>query len=269
MRRIGLFASMLAMLLVGSAVPTLAADQAVTVYAAGSLRGAMTALAAAFEKQAGIPVKVTFGPSGVLRGRIEGGERPDILASADIDSPEALARAGLSLPTILYARNELCATGKQSLGLTSHTLLDRLLDPAVRLGTSTPKADPAGDYAWQMFKRAEAVRPGSAKALDAKADQIVGGPNNSAPVGGKHPVAAAFASDKIDVFLGYCSGDLHKTEPGLVQVQLPPELAVGAAYGMGVLKQAGPGARAFALYVVSLAGQSILRDHGFVPVGLP
>jgi len=260
---------MLAAVVLGMAGAGFAGERAVTVYAAGSLRGAMTALAGAFEKTYGIPVKTTFGPSGVLRGRIEGGERPDILASADMGSPKALAGQGLAWQTVLFARNELCATGRQSLGLTPQNLLDRLLDPAVRLGTSTPKADPAGDYAWKMFDRAEAVKAGSAKALDAKAGKIVGGPNNSAPVDGRHPVAAAFAADKIDVFLGYCSGDLHKTEPGLAQVRLPAELSVGAAYGLALLKTADPDARLFALYVLSLDGQAVLREAGFVPVGLP
>jgi ABC-type molybdate transport system substrate-binding protein len=227
----------------------------------------MTALAAGFEKAYGIPVKTTFGPSGVLRERIEKGERPDILASADMASPDALARQGLSWPTALFTRNALCATGRETLGLTPENLLGKLLDPAVRLGTSTPKADPAGDYAWALFDRADAVKPGSAKALDAKASKIVGGPNNSAPVDGKHPVAAAFEANSIDVFLGYCSGDLHKTTPGLTMIQPPADLAVGASYGLAVLKGAGPEATGFALYVLSREGQQILSDFGFVSAG--
>ncbi|MHC1712570.1 MAG: extracellular solute-binding protein [Solidesulfovibrio sp.] len=245
------------------------AQSTVSVYAAGSLRGAMTALATEYEKKYGIPVKTTFGPSGVLRERIEKGERPDMLASADMASPEALAIGGLSRPTVLFVRNRLCATGRAQLHLTPETVLGRLLDPAVRLGTSTPGSDPAGDYAWMLFDRAEAVTPGSAKALRAKADKIVGGPNNSAPVNGKHPVAAAFEAGSIDVFLGYCSGDLHKSVAGVATTQLPPELAVAAAYGLAVLKDAGPDAMLFALYLLSTEGQKIFQDAGFVPVGQP
>jgi ABC-type molybdate transport system substrate-binding protein len=50
-------------------------------------------------------------------------------------------------------------------GLTTANFLDRLIDPAVKLGTSTPKADPSGDYAWAMFRRADAVRPGATRSL--------------------------------------------------------------------------------------------------------
>ncbi|MYL85031.1 solute-binding protein [Desulfovibrio aerotolerans] len=247
----------------------LASEPTVEVYAAGSLRQAMTAMAQAFEKTAGIAVKTTFGPSGVLRERIEKGERPDMLASADFSSPQTLHKAGLAWQTVLFTRNKLCATGRDSLGLTPDTVLARLLDPAVRLGTSTPKADPAGDYAWKMFELAETVKPGSAKLLSAKADMIVGGPNNSAPVNGKHPVAAAFADGKVDMFLGYCSANLPQTVPGLVQVHLPPALSVQADYGLALLKNASPDARLFALFILSLDGQKILAEHGFAPVALP
>jgi ABC-type molybdate transport system substrate-binding protein len=51
-----------------------------------------------------------------------------------------------------------------------------MLDPTVRLGTSTPKADPSGDYAWEVFRRAEAVQPGSRERLEAKAIKLTGGP---------------------------------------------------------------------------------------------
>ena len=263
-----LAALVLAMLLL-TASPAQAAHPAVTVYAAGSLRQAMTAVAKAFEDQTKIPVATTFGPSGVLRERLEKGEHADMLASADFGHPVTLAKNGQAWPTILFTRNKLCATGKESLKLSPDNLLSVLLDPAVHVGTSTPKADPAGDYAWVMFDLADKVKPGSAKVLDAKADKIVGGPNNSAPVNGKHPVAAAFEAGKIDVFLGYCSGDLHKTVPGLTMTQLPPELAVQADYGLAVLKDASPEARRFALYLMSVDGQKILADHGFAAVALP
>jgi hypothetical protein len=55
--------------------------------------------------------------------------------------------------------------------------------------------------------------------------------------------------------------------PGLAVVPLPPELAVGPAYGMVVL-DAKPVAYRFAAFVLSEAGQAILKEHGFDPVGL-
>ena len=47
-----------------------------------------------------------------------------------------------SSPVILFARNKLCALVRPGLVVTPASLLDRLLDSDVKLGTSTPKADP-------------------------------------------------------------------------------------------------------------------------------
>ena len=50
--------------------------------------------------------------------------------------------------------------------------------------TSTPKADPSGDYAWRLSAKADKVKPGAEKALDAKAVKLTGGPTSEkAPKG--------------------------------------------------------------------------------------
>jgi ABC-type molybdate transport system substrate-binding protein len=143
------------------------------IYSAGSLNGALTEIIKDFPAPPGSVAAPVFGPSGVLRKRIEHGEAADILASADMAQPRLLAHAGQ--PVIMFTRNRLCAVGREGLKLTSDTLLDRMLDPSVRLATSTPGADPSGDYAWAIFARAEAVHPGAQAILQAKALQLVGG----------------------------------------------------------------------------------------------
>jgi molybdate transport system substrate-binding protein len=55
----------------------------------------------------------------------------------------------------------LCALAAPQVAVTSETLLARMLDPAVKLGISTPNADPSGDYAWALFARADVVQPGA------------------------------------------------------------------------------------------------------------
>jgi hypothetical protein len=134
----------------------------------------------------------------------------------------------------------------------------------------TPGADPGGDYAWEMFARAESVRRGARTALEAKAQQLYGGGDKTPPlVPGKGPVQGIFLTDRADVTLGYCSGaaDVVRELPGLTVAPLPPELAVGPAYGMVVL-DAKPVAYRFATFVLSEAGQAILKEHGFGPVAL-
>jgi hypothetical protein len=149
-------------------------------------------------------------------------------------------------------------------------MLDRLLDPTVRLATSTPGADPAGDYAWAVFARAESVRSGARAALEAKAQQLYGGGDRPPLlVPGKGAIEGIFLSNRADVALGYCSGaaEVVRDVPGLTVAPLPPELAAGPAYGIVVL-DGKPVAYRFAAFVLSEAGQAILKNHGFDPVAL-
>jgi molybdate transport system substrate-binding protein len=183
--------------------------------------------------------------------------------------PRALAQQRTGRLVVMFTRNRLCALGRSSLGMTPDNLLDRLLDPTVRLATSTPGADPGGDYAWAVFARAEAVHPGARAILEAKAMKLVGGPNTPLLVSGHGAVQGVFLADRADVMLGYCSGSgpVMQEIAGLTSVTLPSSLTVGPAYGLVVLSDRPMAAR-FALFVMSEAGQMILQRHGFDPVGL-
>ncbi len=264
---------MLATLLLGGLLigPSPAhAEEMLHLFAAGSLTGAMTALLA----ESGVPADrlaaPVFGPSGVLRARIEQGAPADILASADMQQTRLLARQHSDRPVVMFARNRMCALARQALGVTPADLLDRMLDPKLRLATSTPGADPGGDYAWAVFARAEALRSGAKAALEAKALKLVGGPASKPLVAGHGQVQGVFLADKADIMLGYCSGSpaVMRDVPGLVSVPLPPALTVRPAYGMVVLTENALADR-FAVFVMSERGQATLARYGFVPVALP
>ena len=186
------------------------------IYAAGSLTGAITDIVKAFPAAEGDVAAPVFGPSGVLREKIEHGDHVDVFASADMTQPRTLARSHSGSSVVMFTRNRLCALGRASAGLTSDNLLDRLLDPSVRLATSTPGADPGGDYAWAVFARAEAVHPGAEAILRAKAMKLVGGPNSVPLVPGRGAVQGIFLADRADVMLGYCSssGTGHAGDTG-------------------------------------------------------
>jgi molybdate transport system substrate-binding protein len=243
-----------------------AAAEPLRIYAAGSLTAAFTEMLRVFPAPAAPPV---FGPSGVLRERIEHGEPADLLASADMEQPRILAHATPGRTVEMFTRNRLCALARTRVGLTSDNMLDKLLDPAVRLATSTPHADPGGDYTWAVFARAETVHAGAQKLLEAKALQLVGGPNTQPLVPGHGAAQGIFLADRADVMLGYCSGAgaVTREVPDLISVTLPPELTVGPAYGLIVLSD-NPLAAQFALFVLSEQGQTILLQHGFDPIGL-
>ena len=266
LRRVALGAALL-LPAIGPALAQGSETSPLRVYAAGSLSGSFNALLTAFGTPPGVAAQPTYGPSGVLRERLERGEPADVFASADMGQPRRLADAGHGMPVVMFARNHMCALGRGSLGLTPANVLDRLLDPAVRLATSTPVADPGGDYAWAVFARADRVHPGAKATLEGKAQQLVGGPSMAPLMPGQGPSEGVFLSGRADVMLGYCSGAdaLRRAVPDLAAVPMPPDLEVGPEYGLIVLS-ANPAAARFALFVMSEPGQAILARYGLIPV---
>jgi ABC-type molybdate transport system substrate-binding protein len=247
------------------------AQETVRLYAAGSLRAVMTEIGAAFTRSTGVTVAGEFGPSGLLRDRIVKGEPADLFASANMEHPGALAGKGRAAPVVLFARNRLCALVAPGTRVTSASLLDRMLDPAIKLGISTPKADPSGDYALQLFEKADKVRAGANSVLTANALKLTGGPDSPSAPAGRSIYGMVVAGGKADVFLTYCTNALQakREEPTLEVVGVPDALAVGANYGMTVIDRAGPHAARLANFVMSVGAQEILARHGFSAVALP
>jgi len=248
-----------------------AEEPAIRLYAAGSLRAVMTELARDYAASGGSPVEATFGASGLLRERLAKGERAEVFASADVDNAQALARAGGWRAPVVFVRNRLCALVAAGVDATTESLLDRMLDPRIKLATSTPKADPSGDYAWQVFEKAEGLRPGAFAKLDAKALKLTGGPDSPPPPASGSAYGAMVAAGKADVFLTYCTNAVQAARevPGARSLALPPALDVGASYAMTVAIDARPAALGFAWYVLSIPGQRTFARHGFSPAALP
>jgi ABC-type molybdate transport system substrate-binding protein len=235
---------------------------------AGSLRAVMTELLHRFPIQSDSIEPPEFGPSGLLRKKIEDGAAVDVFTSADMQQPRLLAAGHPERLVIFFARNTLCALARPNLGIDQANFLDRLLDPAVHIATSTPGSDPLGTYSWQVLARADAIKPGASAALEAKAKKLVGGGTKTPPlVPGKSAVEGIFLSDPANVMLIYCSAvpALQKKMPFLTSIKLPPKLTVDPADGMVILNSK-PVALRFAAFVMSEQGQEILRSYGFQPV---
>jgi ABC-type molybdate transport system substrate-binding protein len=270
MRRVSLAALACAVALVWRPAMSEAAEP-VLLHAAGSLRGALDEVAAAYEKQTGVKVIAKYGASGTLREEIERGAKAEVFASANMEHPLTLARAGKSSAVALFARNQLCALVRPGLAVTPANLLDRMMEAQVKLGTSTPRADPSGDYAWEVFRKADAQRSGAFAALSHKALQLTGAPTSAAPSAGRNLYGMLVAQGRADIFLTYCTNAMEavKENPGQQMVALPDNLAVGADYGLAVMTTASPAAYRFALFILSGDAQRILANHGFAAPGMP
>jgi molybdate transport system substrate-binding protein len=244
-----------------------AAGGTIQLFAAGSLRGALTDVANAYEASSGDKVAAKYSASGLLKNEISAGAKVDVFASANMEHPQSLHDEKKSGRVLRFARNKLCALVRPGIKVDSVSLLDRMLDPSVKLGTSTPRSDPSGDYAFEVFGKAEAIRPGAKSMLEKKAIQLTGGPNSPAPPAGQTVYSWHVAAGRADIFLTYCTNALaaQKEDPRQQIVALPDNLAVSADYGLTVITGASSAAQIFADFIMSAAGQKILSAHGFTP----
>jgi molybdate transport system substrate-binding protein len=170
----------------------------------------------------------------------------------------------------MFARNSICALAAEELGLTEATIVDKLLDKATKIGISTPKADPLGDYTVEVYHRIGQEHAGAADDLMARSTVI------EAPPGGPQPrsgdaFADALQEKRVDLEILYCSGRdrFAKLLPTATMTAFPPGLQVGPEYALALLKGADPLTAELALYMLSPEGQAVFDRFGFVPVAVP
>lgn len=239
-----------------------AANGKMIVLAAGSLRDAINELGKSFERQTGIGVQASFGPSGKLREEIEAGRSADVFASASIEHTNALLARKLLSESVVFAHNDLCVVSRPEAGINADNLLDVIGKPTVRLATSTPVSDPMGDYTWQFFRNADKVQPGIFRLLDAKAMKLSGA---AAPVpGAKLPYVTAFEDNRADAYVMYCTNAVaaKASVPDLTITRIPDALNVRNAYGIGANPASADG-RKFVQFVLGPVGKEVLRKYGF------
>ena len=167
-------AKLLACAAAASVLRTIAASaQTVTLAAAGSLEAALG--------EAGIELRdpvqdrsETASAEQIAPKGIEEGDRPELFALSQ-HGPSGAAcgyRMGDG-PMVLFARYQLHAWSAGT-RVSSDTLLDALLRPDLRVGTSTPKADRAGTTPGRSSKR-RSCAPAASRCSPAKALQLTGG----------------------------------------------------------------------------------------------
>lgn len=231
------------------------------VLAAGSLRSVWEPLMACFSARSGINVSSQFGPAGLLRQRIEQGEDCDLFASANQAHPAALCRQGLALATLPFAANRLCLTVASNCLTAGENWLSLLMNPALRLATSTPVSDPSGDYTWQLFDTLDQRHPCLGATLRQRALPLVGGPHSPAVPSGELAASWLIRSGQAEMFIGYASyAEKLRRQPDLAVLPIPDDYNVAACYA---LAQCTVQAKPLADFLLSPAAQSILVAAGF------
>jgi len=231
------------------------------ILAAGSLRGVWPDLMTAFHHESGLTTDTHFGPAGLLRQRIEQGERCDLFASANLLHPATLLQRGLALHTGKFTANSLCLTAIRDVVTESDTWLSLLQRDELRLATSTPLSDPSGDYTWQLFDNIEQVYPGRGERLKQKARQLVGGIDSLAVPSGQLAAQWLIDHQHADLFIGYVSYAprlIH--HPHLQVVSIPQPFNIQAEYGWATFTHS---ANPLAAFLSTTEARAILQQHGF------
>jgi len=240
----------------------------VSLYASGTLRGALSEIAKTFTQQTGIVVDQTYGASPQLRGRIEAGDAVDVFASADTVNPQRLAREGKSGPVTIFAHNRLCLLVKPIVAGTRKAD-DLILDTNVRLITAQPGSDSAGNVAEDVFEKIDDREPGAMAYLDSRALRLFGSPDVPIPAGADPGAYLLLTANRGDEFLNWCPATAASvaTNPTRLQsLELPPAIAVTANYGLTLRTGAPPGAAALRDFILSADGQLILEKYGLTRV---
>jgi molybdate transport system substrate-binding protein len=130
--------------------------QEITVAAAADLSTALPEIAAAYTKQTGQPIKLSFGSSGNLTNQIQNGAPFDVFFSADESYPAQLVEKDLAQKDSLYRY----AVGRLVLWVPNELPLDvqklgmqALLDPSVKkIAIANPLHAPYGRAAEAALK---------------------------------------------------------------------------------------------------------------------
>jgi molybdate transport system substrate-binding protein len=232
----------------------------ITVFAAASLTDAFTELATEFKKaNPGVgEITFNFAGSSALRTQLEQGARAEIFASADTVQMDAAKKSGVvSGGDKIFARNSLVIIAPKSNPAKVAASLD-LKNSGLKLVLAAPEV-PVGNYARQMFLKMDADPAFGAGFNDAVLKNIVSNESNVKQVVAKVQLGEA------DAGVVYGTDITASVAPDLTRVEVPTALNVIAEYPIALTKDAGntKAAQAFMDYILSAAGQTILKKYGF------
>lgn len=232
------------------------------IMAAGSLRGALTAILARYTGNKIPPVTCDFGPAGLLRQKIESGVKCDLFLSADRTHPEALLRNNIAFRVEPFIANYLGITTTTELAGQYPDWLQLLRAPGLIIGTSTPVDDPCGDYVVQFYSELSKTDPELAENICNRTRHLVGGKNSPVIPAGQMAAQWLIHSHQADIFIGYRHYQKKTSElPGLSVIAIPEEHNVKAIYCMALIS---PQARIFADYLLQTESQQIFIENSFM-----
>jgi molybdate transport system substrate-binding protein len=239
--------------------PVPAPSEALSVYAAASLKNAIVAVGRAYESAvAGATLTIATDSSSTLRTQIEQGAPADVFLSADQTNPQALVEAGLvDGDPVEFAGNVLTiiVPADNPAGLGSPVDLARPGTKVIAAGDEVPITK----YAQQAVAKLalEPVYP--ADFADLYAANIVSKEENV------NAIVAKIELGEGDAAIVYVTDAMAASDIDVIEI--PASANVAATYA-GVVLEHSPrreAAHAFLSWLAGPDGAAVLASFGFLP----
>lgn len=231
-----------------------------TVYAASSLTDAFNEIGAAFDAaHTGVTTEFSFTGSPTLRTQLEQGARADILAVADQPNMQAALDKGLVIDAgQTFVRNRLTIIVPKRNPARIMSAAD-LAKPGTKL-VLAQKDVPVGKYARASIA-SMATDPAFAAGF---ADSTLGNVVSEEP--NVKAVVTKVQLGEADAGIVYATDVTAGVTNDIESIAIPDAYNVTAGYPIAITRDAKHPeiARAFIDFVLSDAGQSILRTYGFL-----
>jgi len=230
------------------------------VFAAASLTGSFTAIAAKYQQaHPDVVIKLNFAGSQILEQQIANGAAADVFASADLANMTKASDAGLVGVSQVFVKNRLTVIIPASNPGHINTLYD-LANKGVKIDIEAPTV-PAGKYSLQVLaKMALSPQYGPAYVKAVKANFVSLETDVKA-------VVTKVQLGEVDAGYVYVT-DAAVAKDKVTMIPIPDIYNVIAQYPIAVTKgstHAGD-AQAFMQYILSKDGQDVLQQYGFIAI---
>ena len=232
------------------------------IMAADALPKPIMEIGNTFKKEhPGVKIDYNFLGAGVLKGDIEEGAPCDVFLSANGKFQRQLKHKGFLKSYEVFAYDYLAAATPYNnpAGITPSNLIQKLMDPNVALTTSSPHADPAGDYTWKMFRIINRRFPGAFKKITGHVNHLL-----DAAL-----VMPVLESGNTDLGILYASQllELKRSGAKINIITIPKKYNTKAKFTASVLNQSKYKSLGedFIKLLFSKRGKKILKYWGFTP----
>jgi molybdate transport system substrate-binding protein len=231
------------------------------VFAASSLMESFNEIAAAYQQlHANITVKLNYNGSQILEQQIANGAPADVFASADLANMMKASEAGLVNSSQVFVKNRLVVIIPAS-NPGKITSLRDLARKGVKIDIEAASV-PAGNYSRQALANMSKSPDYGSGYKDAVLANVVSEETNVKAVVQKVQLGEA------DAGFVYRTDVMPAAASQVTVIDIPVPYNVIAQYPIAVVKSSAhlSDAQAFVDFVLSPAGQTIMKKHNFITV---